>query len=185
MINDIFYNYIDAIEFATRAHGNQTRRYGAKEPYIAHPIRVSKYILKVTEDLPLERRMMLATAAVLHDVIEDTPVKGVVIEDSFGEKVRTLVESVTKNTSLPKADKEMEFLLRFKGSPVDTVLIKLADRLDNLKSMESAPSDFQKKYLANTAQLLKALPDKALQDRHVISLYASINLLVKAYEDGM
>jgi GTP pyrophosphokinase len=181
VINDLFYNYIDAVEFATRAHGSQTRRYGTKEPYIAHPIRVSKYVLKVTEDLPLERRMKLATAAVLHDVIEDTPVRPIVIEDAFGNDIRILVESVTKNTSLPKADKEMEFLLRFKTSPIDTVLIKLADRLDNLKSMDTAPTDFQKKYLANTDQLLKALPDKALQDRHVISLHASINLLVEAF----
>lgn len=185
MINDLFYDYIDAVELATRAHGNQTRRYGAKEPYIAHPIRVSKYVLKVTEDLPLERRLKLATAAVLHDVIEDTPVKGPIIEDAFGKNIRTLVESVTKNTSLPKADKEMEFLLRFKQASIDTVLIKLADRLDNLKSMETAPVDFQRKYLANTDQLLKALPEAALQDRHVISLLASVQLLVRTYADGL
>lgn len=180
--NGLFYNYLDAIEFATRAHATQTRKFGSREPYVAHPIRASKTILKITEDLPFERRMLLATATVLHDVIEDTNVKNYAIADAFGSDVLFLVESVTKNVALPKADKELDYLLRFNKSSIDTVLIKLVDRLDNLKSMATAPADFQKKYIANTNQLLKALPDKAKKDKHVNVVLSLINNVMSDYE---
>lgn len=179
----LLYDYIDAIEFATRAHASQTRKFGAREPYVAHPIRVSKLVLKVTEDLSVVRRLTLATAAVLHDVIEDTDVQAYAIADSFGDEVKTLVESVTKNTKLPKSDKELEFLLRFKQSSVDTVLIKLADRYDNLKSMSEAPSDFQTKYLKNTGQLLKAIPTGATKDRRVVTLLGMIDKTILDYKN--
>lgn len=176
------YDYLDAIEFATRAHATQTRKFGSREPYVAHPIRASKTILKLTEDLSFEKRMLLATATVLHDVIEDTNVKNYAIADAFGSDVLYLVESVTKNTALPKADKELDYLLRFNKSGIDTVLIKLVDRLDNLKSMSTAPADFQRKYIANTNQLLKALPDIAKKERHVNAVLNMINNVVRDYE---
>ena len=182
------YDYIDAVEFATIAHDGQRRKFGVKEPYVAHPIRVSKKVLQVTEDYSSwyeEKRLELAIAAVLHDVIEDTPVKAYAIADSFGESVKTLVESVTKNTALPKADKEMEFLLRYKSSPVETVIIKLADRLDNLQSMSEAPLDFQRKYLANTKQLLSAVPKKAENNPSVNALEGPILRLIEEITDGL
>jgi (p)ppGpp synthase/HD superfamily hydrolase len=181
----MLYEYIDAVEFAIRAHAGQTRKFGSKEPYVAHPIRVSKHVLQATEDLPEKHQFKLATAAVLHDVIEDTSVGGIEIHHYFGNDVMVLVESVTKNTSLPKADKEMEYLLRFKQSSMETVLIKLADRFDNLKSMETAPLDFKRKYILNTKQLLMALPDKLKNESHIVNLKGSILDLVKEYERGM
>lgn len=185
MINDLFYSYIRAIEFATLAHAGQTRKFGAREPYVAHPIRVSEIVLRATEVLPLERRMKLATAAILHDVLEDTQITKSAMSTTFGHEVTTLVESVTKNISLPKSDKELEFLLRFKQADVDTVLIKFADRIDNLKSMTSAPPDFRRKYLANTKQLLQAIPDAAKSDKRVVSMKNDINKLIEEYERGL
>lgn len=182
MDNNLMYDYLNAIEFAVRAHGSQTRKFGSKEPYVAHPIRASKMMLRITEDLSFERRMDLAIATVLHDVLEDTTVKRYAIADSFGTDIAVLVESVTKNTALPKADKELEFLLRFNKSSVDTVLIKLVDRLDNLRSMTTAPSDFQQKYLKNTQQLLKAIPEKAKNDSHVINLLGLIASAMREFE---
>lgn len=183
--NDLLYNYIDAIEFATRAHAGQSRRFGDKEPYVAHPIRVSKHILQATEGWPIEKRMPLATAGVLHDVLEDTPIKDFMIENAFGYDIKVLVESVTKNTALPKADKEMEYLLRFQQSSVETVIIKLADRLDNLISMRKAPLDFKRKYLLNTESLMLAIPEQAKKDKHVGALNAQIADLVEEYKNGM
>lgn len=185
MINDLFYSYIKAIEFATLAHDGQTRRFGAREPYVAHPIRVSEIILRATEALPLERRMKLATAAILHDVLEDTPVKSSAMASTFGHDVTVLVETVTKKTNLPKADKELEFLLRFKQSDVDTVLLKFADRMDNLNSMSSAPPDFRRKYIANTKQLLQAIPEVAKSDKRVMSMKNAILELVENYERAL
>jgi (p)ppGpp synthase/HD superfamily hydrolase len=185
VINDLFYDYIKAIEFATVAHAGQTRRFGTREPYVAHPIRVSQIVLRATEALPLERRMKLATAAILHDVLEDTQVKKQAMATTFGYEVTTLVESVTKNVALPKSDKELEFLLRFKQSDVDTVLLKFADRLDNLSSMESAPADFRRKYIANTKQLLQAIPEAAKGDKRVVSMKNGINELVARYEKNL
>lgn len=181
-MSDILYDYIDAIEFATRAHGSQTRKFGDQEPYIAHPIRASKAILQLTEDWGLERRLRLATATVLHDVLEDTKVNRTLMLNKFGTDITTLVESVTKNTALSKADKELDYLLRFKQSSLDTVLIKLADRLDNLHSMESAPLSFKKSYIANTKTLLKALPDAHKNERHVQRLKTEITKLLEDYE---
>lgn len=182
MINDLFYQYIEAIEFATKAHDGQNRRFGSKEPYICHPVRASRIVLEATEVFPLERRMKLAIATVLHDIIEDTTASANLVEDTFGRDIRLLVESVTKNTTLPKADKEVEFLLRFKQSTVDTVMIKLADRLDNLNSMAHAPADFKRKYVANTKQLLQAIPDVATNDKYVKALKTKVTETMQRYE---
>lgn len=181
-MDDMFYNYLTAIEFATRAHGTQTRRFGSREPYVAHPIRCSKEILKLTEDFGHQRRFLLAIAAVLHDVLEDTTVNQSLMFSQFGTEVTALVESVTKNTALPKADKELDYLLRFRQSSLDTVLIKLVDRLDNLHSMDTAPTDFKKKYIANTKQLLQALPESVKKEKHVTKLKGEIFEILERYE---
>lgn len=175
------YKYVEAINYAIFAHNGQFRKFGNKEPYVRHPIRVSQKILTITEDLDGAFRSKLAVAGVLHDVIEDTQFKGDSISTYFGREVALLVESVTKNTALAKADKEMDFLLRFKGAGLETVLIKLADRLDNLESMRTAPTDFQKKYLSNTEQLLSAIPKDLIIDEHVERLLTPILRIVDEY----
>ena len=143
--------YIDAVSLAVSAHAGQTRKFSA-EPYIMHPLRVSKTIYILTGDLKL------SAAGVCHDVLEDTVVSYSTLAEATHEDIARLVRTVTKDTSLSKADKEKEFLGRFKDAQLDTVILKLADRVDNLKDIESQPIHFRERYIKNTEELLGAMP---------------------------
>lgn len=152
--------YMDAVRLATEAHNGQFRMTnandGRKEPYIIHPLRVSKHVFDLTGDL------RLATAAVLHDVLEDTPVTDTVLAGHFeypiNQEILRLVVGLTKNVSLPKAEKEAEYLERFRQSDADIAIIKLADRYDNVTDLLNQSLGFQERYKANTIELLKAVP---------------------------
>lgn len=143
--------YIDAVALAVEAHAGQTRKFSS-EPYIMHPLRVSKMIYMLTGDLKL------SAAGVCHDVLEDTIVNYSGLWDATHEDVAVLVRTVTKDTSLSKADKEQEFLSRFKDAQLDTVILKLADRVDNLRDIEHQTLTFRDRYIANTEGLLSAMP---------------------------
>ena len=78
--------------FAKRAHGTQTRYTG--EPYITHPLAVAHVLAQMRMDPPT------IMAAILHDVVEDTPVLQAEIEEKFGKEVSDLVDGVTKLTQI-------------------------------------------------------------------------------------
>lgn len=147
--------YMGAVDLAVAAHHGQMRFHN-KEPYVQHPLRVSRHIFALTGDL------RLATAGVCHDILEDTKIDEAMLFHEFphpiNKEIVRLVKAVTKDTSLSKADKEIEFLERFKMSDTDVVIIKLADRYDNVQDLASQSSGFQAKYKANTLELLKAVP---------------------------
>lgn len=143
--------YIKATEIAALAHAKQVRFQG--EPYVVHPIRVSGIVLEQTGNFEL------ACAAVLHDTLEDTTLKPDVINDTFNKSILTLVESVTKKSFLNKAEKEAEYFRRFAASPIETVILKLADRLDNVSDFHRATPQFIERYSKNTLELLDAIPE--------------------------
>lgn len=168
-MNYWFDRYVDAIKMATLAHDGQRRKF-TKEPYVTHPIRVSKLVFQETGSY------QHAVAAVLHDVVEDTGVTVAQIRAEFGEFVADLVQSVTKNKLLPKAEQEQEYLLRFFGSSLDTVIVKLCDRLDNVREMlhPDTAADFRVKYAKNTQNLLNAIPMNLRSKQTVHNLAFSI-----------
>lgn len=148
--------YMDAVTLATSAHHGQFR-FGNKEPYIMHPLRVSKHVFTLTGDL------RLAAAAVCHDVLEDTSVTDAELFHEFqfplNKEILRLVAGLTKDTSIKsKAEKEAEYLERFRRADTDIVIIKLADRYDNVADLASQTPGFQERYKANTLGLLKAVP---------------------------
>ena len=134
-----------AYEFAKKEHGDQCRRSG--EPYIIHPLEVA-YILA-----ELEMDEDTICAALLHDVVEDTPVTNKDIKDMFGTSVAEMVAGVTKLNSLSYSSAQERQVEDYRkmflamGKDIRVILIKLADRLHNMRTL---------KYLARDRQIANA-----------------------------
>ncbi len=142
-----------AFDFANEAHKGVRRRSG--EPYILHPIAVAKIVVS---NIGLGCKSIMA--ALLHDVVEDTHYTVDDLKSLFGEKVATLVEGLTKiKTVLDNEDKAVQKSMQaenFKrilltlNDDVRVVLIKLADRLHNCRTIEFMPEHKRDKILSET-----------------------------------
>ena len=142
-----------AFEFANEAHKGVRRRSG--EPYILHPIAVAKIVVS---NIGLGYKSIVA--ALLHDVVEDTHYTVEDLKNLFGEKVATLVEGLTKiKTVLDNEDKaeqksiqaeNFKRILLTLNDDVRVVLIKLADRLHNCRTIEFMPEHKRDKILSET-----------------------------------
>ena len=142
-----------AFEFANEAHKGVRRRSG--EPYILHPIAVAKIVVS---NIGLGYKSIVA--ALLHDVVEDTDYTVDDLRKLFGDKVATLVEGLTKiKTVLDNEDKAIKKSMQaenFKrilltlNDDVRVVLIKLADRLHNCRTIEFMPEHKRDKILSET-----------------------------------
>jgi len=143
----------EVLKFATMAHGDQKRKYTG-EPYIVHPIAVSE----IVKTVPHTDEMI--AAALLHDVVEDTPVTIQEIETKFGSKVAELVGWLT-DTSRPedgnrKTRKSID-RLHSADAPAEAQTIKLADLIHNTKSIEKHDPSFWKVYKQEKIALLDVL----------------------------
>ncbi len=142
-----------AFDFANEAHKGVRRRSG--EPYILHPIAVAKIVVS---NIGLGYKSI--AAALLHDVVEDTDYTVDDLRNLFGDKVATLVEGLTKiKTVLDNEDKAQQKSMQaenFKrilltlNDDVRVVLIKLADRLHNCRTIEFMPEHKRDKILSET-----------------------------------
>ena len=142
-----------AFEFANEAHKGIRRRSG--EPYILHPIAVAKIVVS---NIGLGYKSIVA--ALLHDVVEDTDYTIDDLRTLFGDKVATLVEGLTKiKTVLDNEDKaeqksmqaeNFKRILLTLNDDVRVVLIKLADRLHNCRTIEYMPEHKRDKILSET-----------------------------------
>ncbi|MBR5013415.1 MAG: bifunctional (p)ppGpp synthetase/guanosine-3',5'-bis(diphosphate) 3'-pyrophosphohydrolase [Bacteroidales bacterium] len=142
-----------AFDFANEAHKGVRRRSG--EPYILHPIAVAKIVVS---NIGLGYKSIMA--ALLHDVVEDTAYTIDDLRSLFGDKVATLVEGLTKiKTVLDNEDKAQQKSMQaenFKrilltlNDDVRVVLIKLADRLHNCRTIEFMPEHKRDKILSET-----------------------------------
>lgn len=146
-----------ADEFAERAHSSisQVRKY-TNDPYIVHPRAVAKIVASVL--LSSE----IYAAALLHDVVEDTPVTLDEIRNEFGDYVAELVEMVT-DVSRPedgnrKTRKEIDRQHLAKASP-EGKTIKLADLIDNSRNIVEHDPSFAKVYMKEKKELLTVLKD--------------------------
>lgn len=143
-----------AFYFAADAHKDQRRRTG--EPYIYHPIEVATI---AAQDIGLGRTSIIC--ALLHDVVEDTNYTPDDIAQMFGEKVARVVEGLTK--LMQTDDTESIQAENFKHTisslsyDIRVVLIKLADRLHNMRTLDSMPPHKQIKIASETAYLYAPL----------------------------
>ena len=154
-----------AFDFANEAHKNVRRRSG--EPYILHPIEVAQIVVK---EIGLGYKSM--TAALLHDVVEDTEYTVDDIRALFGDKVASLVDGLTKiKTVLDNEDRtkmtdietkslqaeNFKRILLTLNDDVRVVLIKLADRLHNCRTIEFMPEHKRDKILSETMYVLSLI----------------------------
>jgi len=144
----------DAIEFAQVSHGDQVRPTGV--PYIEH-------LLEALEALVVGAGVTdpdVLSAAVLHDIVEDTPVSAGELADRFGPRVAELVGWVTVPEAGPgedRADVKTASLARLAGAPRDARLVKLADRLSNVQTLRNLNPDRQRAYYAQTVRYIVPL----------------------------
>lgn len=148
-----------AYQTASLAHTGQTRKSG--EPYIIHPLCVAIILSKLKMDKET------IEAALLHDVVEDTGMTNEELADIFGEDVAQLVDGVTKLTRLPKefdveevqaANLRKMFLAMAKD--IRVIIIKLADRLHNLRTLQYQPPEKQIKIARETIEIYAPLAMK-------------------------
>ena len=126
-----------AYELADEAHEGQRRASG--ESYIEHPLAVAG----ILADLEMDRQTI--AAALLHDVVEDTSITSEEVAEQFGEEIARLVDGVTKLTRIPyqsKEDAQVENLRKMfmaMAKDIRVIIIKLADRLHNMRTLASLP----------------------------------------------
>jgi (p)ppGpp synthase/HD superfamily hydrolase len=117
-----------AIQFAARKHNGQMRRETEPLPYITHPFSVA---LLVAEDGADDD---VITAALLHDVIEDTGTQREEIAAVFNERVATLVEAVSEPKDLEWRARKEAYFNNLQTAPVEALLVMAADKIDNIES---------------------------------------------------
>jgi GTP pyrophosphokinase len=128
-------------DMADQAHGEQRRASGVA--YIEHPLAAAEILAELEMD-----RATIA-ASLLHDVVEDTVVTSEQVAAAFGTEIATLVEGVTKLTRIPyqsKEDAQVENLRKMfmaMAKDIRVIIIKLADRLDNMRTLSSLPESKQ------------------------------------------
>lgn len=137
-----------AFDLAVEAHKDQRRKTG--EPYIYHPIAVAKI---VADEIGLGATSI--AAALMHDVVEDTEYTLDDLEKLFGKKIAKIIDGLTKISVLNKQDVSIQSenykkLLLTLSEDVRVILIKIADRLHNMRTLESMREDKQLKIASET-----------------------------------
>ena len=149
---------ISGLQFAAEKHRHHRRKDRHLSPYINHLIEVL-YLLWFKAEV---RDQDILLAGLLHDTIEDTETKAHELDKKFGEKVRSLVESVSDDKSLPKAERKRLQIEHAPHLPEGSKLIKLADKCANLSDLVyHPPADWstirRKEYLDWARQVIAGL----------------------------
>ncbi|NNJ13191.1 bifunctional (p)ppGpp synthetase/guanosine-3',5'-bis(diphosphate) 3'-pyrophosphohydrolase [Chloroflexales bacterium ZM16-3] len=124
--------YLAAYHFAARAHQGQIYT-GTDLPYIMHLSFVSMEVIAALREEPGRDGDLAVQCALLHDVIEDTPLGYAEVAAAFGQSVANGVLALTKDESLPKGEQMADSLRRICLQPAEVWMVKLADRVTNLQ----------------------------------------------------
>jgi GTP pyrophosphokinase len=147
-----------AYDFSARAHEGQVRRSG--EPYLQHPLAVAEVLAALKLDVPA------IVAGLLHDTVEDTVCTQEQIEEEFGKDVARLVDGVTKIGQIhfksyeEKQAENFRKMLISMADDIRVILIKLADRLHNMRTLEHLSTAHQKKVAQETLEIYAPLANR-------------------------
>ncbi len=154
-----------AIEFSRAAHQGQMRHSG--DPYISHPIAVARILA------PLHIDAQAIVAALLHDVVEDTEVTTEQVAKKFGKPVAELVEGLSKLDRIQFETREdaqaenFRKMLLAMARDVRVILIKLADRLHNMRTLDSMVADKRERIARETMEIYAPIANRlGLNDLH-------------------
>ena len=147
-----------AYKFGAEAHDGQTRMSG--EPFISHPVAVAQ----ILADMHMDSQAI--TAAILHDVIEDTDTPIAELEQQFGSDVATLVDGVSKLDQMQftsKAEAQAESFRKMMLAMIEdirVILVKLADRLHNMRTMDAMPREKQARIARETLEIYAPIANR-------------------------
>jgi GTP pyrophosphokinase len=147
-----------AYEFAAAAHDGQTRKSG--DPYVSHPLAVAQIIAELKLDVAS------VCAGLLHDCVEDTTATIEQLDQMFGKEIAFLVDGVTKLGKLPYSTREEQQAENFRkmllamARDIRVILVKLCDRLDNMRSLHHLPAEKQERIAAETMQIYAPLANR-------------------------
>lgn len=148
--------------FSAEAHAGQTRLSG--EPFVSHPLQVAKTMAELRLDA------VTITAGVLHDVLEDTPVTKKILSKKFGRAVANVVDGVSKIDHLGHASRQMTQAETFQkmmlamSMDLRVILVKLADRLHNMRTITHAPRDKQRRIACETLEIFVPIAQRIGMD---------------------
>ena len=162
-----------AIDYAAEKHAGQKRKSG--EPYINHPLAVAEILIEWGMDIDT------VVAGVLHDTVEDTDATLDELESLFGRDVAFLVDGVTKvsqaragmrslDSYLPHTKDNLTKLMIAVGEDVRVIIIKLADRLHNMRTLQFMSPEKQKKIARETIEVFAPLADRLNMGRVRVQL---------------
>lgn len=149
---------LSAYRFAEKAHEGQFRSSG--QPYIIHPLAVATILLELGMDTDT------ICAALLHDVVEDTDTTSEQLSQQFGRDVAMLVEGVTKLTKIPIFNKEQQQaenvrkIMLAMSQDIRVIIIKLCDRLHNMRTLCFRPSEKQRNKALETMSIYVPLANR-------------------------
>ncbi len=149
---------LKAYEYSKKAHEGQTRRSG--EPYITHPVSVAGILADMGMD------MDSIITALLHDVVEDTSISLQDIEKEFGQTIAFLLDGVTKisrmnfRNNYHKQSENIRKMIVAMGRDVRVILVKLADRLHNLRTLQYMPEEKQTAIANETLEIYTPLASR-------------------------
>jgi GTP pyrophosphokinase len=141
-----------------RAHEGQSRVSG--EPYISHPVAVAR----ILSEMRMDAKCIIA--AILHDVIEDTPTLKENLVDEFGDEVAELVDGVSKLTQIDfrsRAEAQAENFRKMMLAMVKdirVIIIKLADRLHNMRTLDAMPPDKRRRIARETMDIYAPIANR-------------------------
>ena len=148
----------EAIEFSRAAHQGQTRQSG--DPYISHPIAVARILATLRLDV------QAIIAALLHDVVEDTSITTEQVAEKFGKPVAKLVDGLSKLDRIQFETREdaqaenFRKMLMALARDVRVILIKLADRLHNMRTLESMSHDKCERIARETMEIYAPIANR-------------------------
>jgi GTP diphosphokinase / guanosine-3',5'-bis(diphosphate) 3'-diphosphatase len=144
--------------YAEQSHSGQFRRSG--EPYLVHPMGVSKIIADLNLDVAS------VCAGILHDCVEDTTATPEDIREKFGEEIQNIVEGVTKLGQIPWTTREERQAENFRkmllamARDIRVILVKLADRVDNMRTLQFMSRDKQERIARETREIYAPIANR-------------------------